>query len=78
MSYKGVWPLPLACREALKVPSREVRWSDPAFGGAAGRGSSGDSLILGAAGHWARTQMAMNSGQRVKGLKGGYGSYCTF
>lgn len=78
MSYKGVWPLPLAREEPLKVPSREGRWSDLAFGGAAGRGSSGDRLILGAAGQWARTQMAVNSGQRAKGLKGGNGSYCTF
>lgn len=55
--------LSLACGEPLKVLSRAVRWSEPGFGRVAGRGSGGDRLNRGAAGHWARPQMAMNSGQ---------------
>lgn len=71
MSYKGVWLLSLACGEPLKVPSREVRWSDLVSGRVAGLSSGRDRLNRGAAGHWARPQMAMNSGQRAEGLKEG-------
>lgn len=42
--------------ETLWVLSRELRWSDLALSRAAGRGSGGDRLSRGAAGHWARPE----------------------